>query len=509
MNCTEVLDRFVFHLDGELGDADGRPLESHLESCASCREGAHRLAVVHRDLLRRAALAEIRARDPVPALLARACWERARARRRVRRVEPRRPWAAAAAAIAAAVLLGLALSKRAPAPSSSGSVPAPTAAVPIPFPEPPTLEPPADLPLPALTDVPGPDVRPVPVPAPAPRPAAPPRPPEPAPAPRETTTAKIIPVAAVERLDGTLTLASGRSCDDGLAAGDSLHVAGRAVIVYPDGTRLHVGDGTSLTLGDGMAVALHRGEIGADVAPQRGTSMVFTTPGAEVKVLGTWLAIAAGPDATRVQVEKGHVRVTRRADRWTIPLREGHYAVVEPGRLPVARPLPANLLAEPGFEAGGLAWGGVWNRALDRNYGGVGIAASPRRSLLLTTDRAPGRDREVFQDLPAAEGDTVEFAAWVRTERVAGQGLRLSLVWLSERGQFFEDLTAALRARGAVLREDAVGALSGTCGWTRVGGRSVAPPGTRQARALVYVDSDPSAPSYAWVDDAVFRRHRR
>jgi hypothetical protein len=207
-----------------------------------------------------------------------------------------------------------------------------------------------------------------------------------------------------------------------------------------------------------------------------------------------------------VQVERGRVQVTRRSDRWSIPLREGQVAVVEAGKLPVARALGPNLVADSGFEAGGKGWGGIWNRSMGRNYGGVDVVAGVLR---LATERTPGWDREVFQDFTVAPGETVEAAGWLKTSAVGGKGVRLSLVWLSASGDFLENLSATLRSKGVVLREDEAGSLAGTNDWTRLAARAVAPAGARQVRMLVYVDADPSGPANAWLDDAVFRRFPR
>ncbi len=455
--------------------------------------------------------------DPVPALLAKARWERAsamRARRTTllaRRRESPRPWApiAVAAGVAAALLLALAGSHRSPGRNPVSETPVVEQ----------VSDPEEPLPAPRVA------VRPRPEPAPAVRreeaPAIPrkpeepvvrpdPEPPAPPPAPARETVEAPAPIARVERTAGAVALESGRAPSEGILAGETLHVSGpssRAVVAYPDGTRLYAGGDTSLTLAAGKAVTVARGEVAADVAPQpRGSAVVFTTPGAEVKVLGTRLAIVSRPESTWVQVEKGRVQVTRRSDRWSIALRAGQVAVVEAGALPVARPLAANLASDPGFEAGGTGWGGIWNRAMGRNYGGVDVTADAPRALRLTTDRATGRDREVFQDFTATPGETVEASGWLRTAGVGGKGVTLSLVWLSASGSFLEDLTAALRAKGWVLREDVAGTVAGTSDWTRLAARAVAPPQAKQVRLLVYADADPSGPAHAWFDDAVFRR---
>ena len=237
--------------------------------------------------------------------------------------------------------------------------------------------------------------------------------------------------------------------------------------------------------------------------------MTFTTPIVEVKVVGTWLAIASRAESTLVQVDQGRVQVTRRRDQWSLPLRAGQFTVVETGSLPVARPLPANLLSDPGFEADGKDWGGIFNPDTGRNFGGVSvttdIARTGRRSLQLITQPTFGWDREVFQDFPVLPGETLDLTGWLRTAGIGGQGVRLSLLWLGA-GDFSGELTSSVRAKGAVVREDAAGGLTGKNEWTRLALRSVAPARAKKVRVLLYADVDPGGPATAWFDDLCLRR---
>jgi hypothetical protein len=238
--------------------------------------------------------------------------------------------------------------------------------------------------------------------------------------------------------------------------------------------------------------------------------MILTTPGADVRVLGTVVAVSSRADSTAVSVEKGRVQVTRKSDRWSLSLRQGQMTTVEPGRLPVAKPLPENLLADPGFDIDGKAWGGFFNRQLGRNYGGLSVTPdvvrSGRRALQVITQPTPGWDREVFQDVPVAPGDAIEISGWLRTAGIGGPGIRLSILWLGA-GSYSEDITETVRSKGQILREEIAGGITGTCDWTRFGLRSVAPPQARQVRLLVYADVDPGGPATAWADDLILRRY--
>ncbi len=514
--CPEALDRFALYLDGELGERDGFPVEDHFKYCGSCRTSAVELAALHRDLALRS-VGE--AADPVPALLAKAQWEKsvaARARRTTRPSHPgeRSGWglpAAAAAGIAVCLLLALIAFGRPSSPRMAAKMPETPESAPLPLekesPPPPVprvvqrleTQPPSALP-PRAT-APEPDPR---VPAPEPR-TEPPSSPRPAP-----TVESPLRIARVERVEGTVSLVPGHE----IALGETIAVdgpAGRAVVAYPDGTRLYLAGDTSLRFGGrGKAVTVVRGEVAADVAPQpRDEPMTFTTAIVEVKVVGTWLAIASRAESTLVQVDQGRVQVTRRRDGWSLPLREGQFTVVETGSLPTARPLPANLLVDPGFEADGKDWGGIFNSAMGRNFGGVSvttdIARSGRRSLQLITQPTFGWDREVYQDFPVLPGETVDFAGWLRTAGIGGRGVSLSLLWLGA-GEFSGELSSSVRAKGAVVREDIAGGLTGKNEWTRLALRSVAPPRAKKLRVLLYADVDPGGPATAWFDDLCLRR---
>lgn len=501
LSCPAALDRFACHLDGELGTEDGRSLEDHLDSCESCLEGTREMAEIHRDLARRSARED--GRDPLPAILARIRWDSA-AHRRPRRAAASAPdsrtFIAAIVALAAVLLLAIVglhrdsstrrLVRRDPAPLVE--LPAPAAPV-----------------LSAAPRTPAPPSETTPLrippraPEAAPSPEDPPAPPQPAPTVRPTTTPGG--PAAIAEVAGT-----GRR----LVVGETFIAERSEMILYPDGTRLFVGADTAVTFGGrGKTLAIERGELVADVTPQpRDEPMTLATATTEVRVVGTVVGVAARSDTTHVTVEKGRVQVTRKSDRWSIPVREGQVVTVENGRLPKARPLPENLLADAGFESDGMAWGGFYNRTLGRNYGGVSVTPdvvrTGRRALQLITNPAAGWNREVFQDVAVAPGDAVEISGWLRTAGVTGNGIRLSVLWLGA-GNFFEDLTGEVSAKGHVLREDLAGSLTGTRDWTRFGLRAVAPPQAKQARLLVYADVDSGGPSTVWADDLILRRFQK
>lgn len=141
---------------------------------------------------------------------------------------------------------------------------------------------------------------------------------------------------------------------EALGAGQEVRNSGegsQAALRYADGTRLELGSDTVVRLegggeaGVGKSLYLQAGLVEADVARQpEGRPLVLRTPQAVVRVLGTRFSSAASAEATRVELEKGRVQVTRMDDGQSVIVEEGHFAVVTPPDGPlVAQPLPPRL----------------------------------------------------------------------------------------------------------------------------------------------------------------------
>jgi hypothetical protein len=112
---------------------------------------------------------------------------------------------------------------------------------------------------------------------------------------------------------------------------------GSARLHLPDGTRLHAGSETRLTLGK-TRIDVHQGTLAADVAPQA-ASLVFATPQAEARVLGTRLVLAVEPNETVCKVDEGHVRLVSRTTEQAVDVKGGHYAIATPQGELKAEPL--------------------------------------------------------------------------------------------------------------------------------------------------------------------------
>jgi WD40 repeat protein len=164
----------------------------------------------------------------------------------------------------------------------------------------------------------------------------------------------------LERVEGEVYLISGDSKElvaagGELRSGQGLQTVGEesgAVVVYADGTRLEVGPDSLLgELADdartsGKRVSLLAGFLGADVTKQpEGRPMVLTTPHAKVVVQGTRFSLVNSPEATRVDLEKGSVRLTRRSDGESVEMAAGTFSIAraqpEPQEPLGPLPLPA------------------------------------------------------------------------------------------------------------------------------------------------------------------------
>jgi hypothetical protein len=146
----------------------------------------------------------------------------------------------------------------------------------------------------------------------------------------------------------------GHETRDRLKRGDALRLndrietgAGRIGFEYAgEQTRMEVKEHAGLRLTEDRGskrVFVERGEIGADVAKQPdGKEMVFVTPQAEARVLGTKLSLTVKEKETQLEVKAGVVRMTRLADGAAVDVQSGQGAGVAPGLKLEARDLVAS-----------------------------------------------------------------------------------------------------------------------------------------------------------------------
>jgi ferric-dicitrate binding protein FerR (iron transport regulator) len=271
--------------------------------------------------------------------------------RKIRKREPAKPGRAGigwAAGVAAALLFMIAVAtparRPAPPPVAKFEPPPPPVPPEAPKPAPPDPAPaPAPPPPPRVVPV-SPPAPPSPVdpPAPAPEPPKPVETPRPEP-PRRTEPEKASRpvIALLRRVAGEVQIlgADGRrraGAQDSLAPDEGLELSAQAqaTLEFPDATRIEVGPESTverLTERQGRrSFALSRGSVSATVTRQAaGRAVAVSTPHAEVTVIGTQFLLAVAPDATRLEVREGRVRISREGT--SVEVTAGHTAIAGKG----------------------------------------------------------------------------------------------------------------------------------------------------------------------------------
>lgn len=154
------------------------------------------------------------------------------------------------------------------------------------------------------------------------------------------------PLGVVSSVTGTVAVVRGNQpamplrADDVLKAplpmrpGDQIQTdaVGSAVLVLADRTRILLGPESQMTLAarPDARVVVSSGHVTAQVAPQRADApMIFVTPRASVRVLGTELELMVSKERTEIAVTEGKVRVTRSADGTSAEVSAGQFLPVD------------------------------------------------------------------------------------------------------------------------------------------------------------------------------------
>jgi hypothetical protein len=324
--------------------ADLKRLDAHLSGCENCRQEAEDLNRTLQVLGQPAALPVEVQGDAFIGAIRHKIGEKTARRQPAKKIVVRKPGWILPLSIAAGLLLAaLAIvfyprEKPAevvfqPPPPVVEPKPAPRPPDPVPAPPPPPVVAPKPVPVPAPTPIPVPE--PVPAPAPVEKPKDP-EPPAPTPLPASRETVAVM--AQIDSVQGEVAVQTdnGRipaKVELGLIPGQEIFTGGKSsyvVIKVLDGTRIHLSADASLRLvsdvkaGAGRGFLLSRGMLRAEVAKQpAGAPMIFATPGADARVLGTELVLFAGADSTRLEVRTGKVRLTRRDDGMSVDVAAG------------------------------------------------------------------------------------------------------------------------------------------------------------------------------------------
>jgi ferric-dicitrate binding protein FerR (iron transport regulator) len=314
----------------DLDPASRAAVEAHLAGCAECR----------------ASLEEMR--EASEALDA---WKvPARAPRL--KPAPRKSFvpvfAAAAVLLFAAVIFFATRSVPAPesqAPSARRPQPRPEEPKPVP-PAPrvdpvPAPAPPPRPPEPVPSRVEGPKPKPPTPPAPAPPEPVPPPPPAPLPpAPKKEEPPPTRPaptvVAQLDWIQGDVHAGAARAkAGATILSGEMIATVGAgslAMVRLPDGTRIDLEADTQLGFSDKLDLV--KGSLTADVARQpAGKALLFTTPHAEARILGTRLRLSIEAESTRLDVREGRVRFTRIRDGASADVAGGTFSSTSAPRL--------------------------------------------------------------------------------------------------------------------------------------------------------------------------------
>jgi hypothetical protein len=145
------------------------------------------------------------------------------------------------------------------------------------------------------------------------------------------------------------------------------------------------------------------------------------------------------------------------------------------------------LVVNPSFEMDTTGW-------MKATSGGrsivSGIAYSGTHSLQFIQSVTYGR--EVYQDVPVQSGRTYLFSSRIKTDRVLGAGIEVTLNWLASK----EIVDPPLYP----LRTNRVGAVTGTAAWTLMRETFTAPAGSQFVRIRYTLSSQQSTVGKGWID---------
>lgn len=165
---------------------------------------------------------------------------------------------------------------------------------------------------------------------------------------------------------------------------------GRLTIVFlSDATRVTVRGESEVRIAE-KRVTLSRGALDATVAPQpKDAPLVFATPNAEAKIVGTRISLSATADATRLEVREGKVRLSRKEGAESVDVARDQFAVVAKdvplearaltlltGSAFVAQMAPNSWRAVPDSALRPVTPGAARNPRIQGNMGARGIMES-------------------------------------------------------------------------------------------------------------------------------------
>ena len=150
----------------------------------------------------------------------------------------------------------------------------------------------------------------------------------------------------------------------------------------------------------------------------------------------------------------------------------------------------ANLLSDPGFEAGGQDWqnASAPGRAVDNLHIHGGAAAE-------RITASASQEFAVFQERSVIAESSYTASGWITTEGLNGAHAVLEVLWLTGSG-LGDSIPPAAR-----LGSDLVGALGSTTGWTFFTRSVTVPFGATVARFQLRLERELDNVGTAWFDD--------
>jgi len=313
----------------------------------------------------------------------------------------------------------------------------------------------------AVPQPPAPEPKPDPTPQPEPRPAIVKNPEStPAPSSEKPATPAAEPlrptlptVATLDRVQGAVLVVVSADTRVGAWAGQEIaseqgvEVVGlgsQAVVEYGDGTRLALGADTQVLGlterkgGAGKQVQMTRGVLAAQVAKQPPTEpMIFTTPHAEARIMGTRFTLSVTATSTRIDVKEGRVRLTRKDDGSPVEVGPNQYAIAGKGISLAAKTVAGPRVAlKEQFDRPNLKWGPGWIQGSDpgsglrftNETGTLSLRVPQKPAAQPTTAKAETKGLDLSRKL-VSKGD------WVRS------------IWIETRQSFAVSNEAPLRIR--------------------------------------------------------------
>lgn len=151
-------------------------------------------------------------------------------------------------------------------------------------------------------------------------------------------------VAKVSHVSGVVRVASlNQDVMKQLAIGDLVapdcrmtsEPGSRITLTYPDGSCIQVLENTRIMTSAGInvrLVQLDSGKLFANIAPQKeGRKLIFSTPHAVLRIVGTQFRLSSDDKSSRVDVEEGKLVFTSKEDNQTVVVAGNNSAVAGGG----------------------------------------------------------------------------------------------------------------------------------------------------------------------------------